>query len=407
MILVHRSRQLLCCLSLAVLAVFLATSGVLAQDSTSDSQLQAELKLIIEPNQPSLQLDVWVDRQSGTPYQVGDSVTIYARANRNAYVYIFNVSPRGEVTALLPSSQESDNYVRAGQILRLPRGNYRITASTAGTEHLIAIATLSPINMNSYWIRRVLDSAQLGTPVTSTADEFLQRLTWAELQPFHYGAYTSTIISFVVEDPYYTRVGNLSVSSSPSGALVFVDGKQVGITPCTVRDLIEGYHELTLVKEGYRTIVDQVAVRARVTEYKSYTFTALGTQQPVERVVFGPWRLEIRRENDGATRTFAADMGYSGTIQVRPRESYDGKLYQIEGLFTVLPAGSVSQVFLLLADDVRESDRGTTITKTAGPFRILTTIENVELSERGSVFSSRYLKSITLSIQVVWTGSIR
>lgn len=266
---------------------------------------------------------------------------------------------------------------------------------------------MNPINMNSYWIRRAMDSAQSGTPLTSTPEEFLQRLSWAELQPFHYGAYAATIISFAVEDPYYTRVGNLSVSSSPSGALVFVDGRQVGITPCTVRDLLEGYHELTLVREGYRTIIDQVAVRARVTEYKSYTFTALGTQSPIERVVFGPWRLEIKRENDGATRTFAADLGYSGTIQVRPRESYDGKLYQIEGLFTVLPAGTVSQAFLLIADDVRESDRGTTITRTAGPFRILTTIENVELSERGSVFSSKYLKSITLSIQVVWTGNIR
>lgn len=130
MILAHRFKRLLVHLPLIVLAVLVATPGVLAQDGISDTPLQAELKLIIEPDQPGLQLDVWVDRQAGTPYQVGDSVTIYSRTNKNAYLYIFNVSPKGEVSPLLPSSRESDNYVRAGQIFRLPRGSYRITAST-------------------------------------------------------------------------------------------------------------------------------------------------------------------------------------------------------------------------------------------------------------------------------------
>lgn len=389
-----------------VLVVALVALLGCAQTVCADTSIKAELQFVLEPEEHGLKLDVWVDRQSPAPYQVGDSITVYARASRDAYVYIFNISPTGEVVPLIPSSREASNFVKAGQVLRLPRGNYRITADKPGTEYLVAIATARPMNTESYWIKRAMDSARTGTPLISTPEEFLQRLRWAELQPFHAGAYAATVVSLVVEEPYYWRVGNLSVSSAPSGAMVFVDGRQAGVTPCTVRDLISGYHELTLVKEGYRTTIDQVAVRSGATEYKSYTLTTLGTQVPTERVVFGPWRISVKRENDSATRSFSADFGYSGVIQVRARESYDGKLYQIEGLLTVQPTGSVTQVFHLPASSITESDRGRTMTSTVGPFRVLTTIENVELRERGSVFSSKYLSSITLSIQVVWTGDV-
>ncbi|MFY9146021.1 MAG: DUF4384 domain-containing protein [Bacillota bacterium] len=384
-----------------VLAIALVVVLMFADAAFADTPIQVELQLVVEDQ--GLKLDVWVDRPT---YQVGENITVYARTSRDAYVYIFNVSPTGEVIPLLPSSRETSNFVRAGQVLRLPRGNYRITADKPGVEYLVAIATIRPMNTESYWIKRAMDSARMGAPLISTPEGFLDRLRWAELQPFHADAYAATVISFVIEEPYYWRLGNLSVSSTPAGALVFVDGRQVGVTPCTVRDLVSGYHEVTLVKEGYRTVIDQVAVRSGATEYKSYSLTMLGTHVPTERVIFGPWRISIKRENDSATRTFSADLGYSGTIQVRARESYDGKLYQIEGLLTVQPTGSVTQVFFLPASSVTEADRGRTITSTAGPFRVLTTIENVELTEKGSVFSSKYLSSITLSIQVVWTGNV-
>lgn len=388
----------------AALVAMLTIPQLFTSVAVADCSFQAEVKLIITPENHDLQLDLWVDRDPSTPYQVGDNITVYARTNRDAYVYMFNISPTGEVVTLLPSSREPSNFVKSGEVLRLPRGNYRITANTPGTEYLVAIATLRPMNTQSYWVKRMLDWTDARTPLISTAEELLKRLQWAELEPFHRGAYAATVISFVVEEPYYWRLGHLSVSSNPSGAMVFVDGRHVGMTPCTVRDLVAGYHELTLVKEGYRTIVDQVSVRANATEFRSYTFTPLAIQPPVERVVFGPWRVLIRRENDGATRSFSADFGYSGAIQIRPRETYDGKLYQIEGLLTVYPSGSVTQVFLLEADSIRESDRGRTITNTVGPFKVLATIEDVELAQTGSVFSSKYIKSIALSIQVVWTG---
>lgn len=391
-----RNAVLIACVTMVAL------TAVCAPVAAVDSGFQFELKLIIEPDVPGLELDVWVEPREVT---VGDAVEVCARTNKNAYVYIFNVNPEGKVYPLIPNPREKVNFVRAGQILRLPRGNYRITADTPGREYLVAIATLTPINPESYWIKRAMDVAELGKPFTSTAEDFLRSLKFAELQPFHYGAYAATVYSFDVQDPFYSRLGNLSITSSPQGALAFVDGRHVGTTPCVARDLTAGYHEVTLVKDGYRTVVEMVGVRAMATEYKSFLLTKLGTLSPPERVVFGPWRLEIKRERDGDTRSFLADLGYSGMIQVRPKETFDSKLYQVEVLFTLRPGETTSQVLLVLSDTAQASDRGRTVSRDVGPFRVLTTIEDIELVDRGSIFSSRYIKSITLSIQVVWTGA--
>ncbi|MFA5267686.1 MAG: PEGA domain-containing protein [Methanoregula sp.] len=45
--------------------------------------------------------------------------------------------------------------------------------------------------------------------------------------------------------------GSIAVSSSPSGASIYVDGTAYGTTPDTVDDLVEGSHKLVLKKTGY------------------------------------------------------------------------------------------------------------------------------------------------------------
>ena len=47
------------------------------------------------------------------------------------------------------------------------------------------------------------------------------------------------------------EVGSIAVSSSPSGASIYVDGTAYGTTPDTVDDLVEGSHKLVLKKSGY------------------------------------------------------------------------------------------------------------------------------------------------------------
>lgn len=45
----------------------------------------------------------------------------------------------------------------------------------------------------------------------------------------------------------------MTIESNPPGALVMVDGKEVGYTPVSVDFTYYGTREVTLIKDGYRT----------------------------------------------------------------------------------------------------------------------------------------------------------
>ena len=54
--------------------------------------------------------------------------------------------------------------------------------------------------------------------------------------------------------------GRLLVRSTPAGARVFVDGRDRGPTPATIRDLATGTHRIRVVREGYATEERRVAI---------------------------------------------------------------------------------------------------------------------------------------------------
>jgi hypothetical protein len=55
-------------------------------------------------------------------------------------------------------------------------------------------------------------------------------------------------------------VGRLVVRSTPAGARVFIDGRDQGRTPATIRDLGRGPHRVRLVREGYATEERRIVV---------------------------------------------------------------------------------------------------------------------------------------------------
>ena len=54
-----------------------------------------------------------------------------------------------------------------------------------------------------------------------------------------------------VGTPTAVADGRLLVRSTPAGALVFVDGREYGVTPVAVRDLSNGGHRVRVVRDGY------------------------------------------------------------------------------------------------------------------------------------------------------------
>ncbi|NMB77959.1 MAG: PEGA domain-containing protein [Methanomicrobiales archaeon] len=63
--------------------------------------------------------------------------------------------------------------------------------------------------------------------------------------------HTATTLPTPVPTPKPTT-GTLTVTTSPPGALVYIDGEMKGITPATIPGLSGGTHSITLIMDGYQ-----------------------------------------------------------------------------------------------------------------------------------------------------------
>jgi hypothetical protein len=54
--------------------------------------------------------------------------------------------------------------------------------------------------------------------------------------------------------------GSLSITTTPAGALVYVDGVMRGVTPTTIPMLAEGTHSLTLIMDGYQDLKTTITI---------------------------------------------------------------------------------------------------------------------------------------------------
>jgi len=71
------------------------------------------------------------------------------------------------------------------------------------------------------------------------------------------------------------KTGNLSVSSIPAGAQVYVNGTYKGLTPITINNLNPGTYSIQLKLDGYKIVYGSVVVSADDTKYYSETLTLL------------------------------------------------------------------------------------------------------------------------------------
>ena len=65
--------------------------------------------------------------------------------------------------------------------------------------------------------------------------------------------------------PPFVLEGSLQVNSVPTGATVYIDGEEMGVTPTTVTNLTLGYHDVILTKTGYQNWGTQAYVHFRQT----------------------------------------------------------------------------------------------------------------------------------------------
>lgn len=110
--------------------------------------------IIVNPVQTSLEVRVWTDRGSGTQapaYQPGERIRLHASVNQDAYVYLFNVDPRGQIDLVLPNQYQSGgNFVKANTTRTFPAAGDPFTfdiAGPAGLNKVLALASLRPLDL--------------------------------------------------------------------------------------------------------------------------------------------------------------------------------------------------------------------------------------------------------------------
>jgi Domain of unknown function (DUF4384) len=142
-------------LKVALIAPLALMTAALITTASAAPKISAQ-SIIVNPVQTSMSVKVWTDRDSSgsqTPnYYVNDKIRIYTSVNQDAYVYLFNVDPNGQVDLILPNRFAGGaNYVRAGTVKAFPSSQDRFTfdiAAPYGLNKVLALASKTQLNLN-------------------------------------------------------------------------------------------------------------------------------------------------------------------------------------------------------------------------------------------------------------------
>ncbi len=159
-------------------------------------------------------------------------------------------------------------------------GQYEITVSKDRYKHVKRNVTIKNGETQIVEIEMPLDVAMITLNADDMTDVYVdgtlkKRGTWSgELssgnheityKKHNYRDANMTIVVEPAKSAIYTIdpkpiYGEIGVSSTPSGAKIFVDDSYKGITPMVVTDVIIGQHSVTIEKDGYNAVTKELTI---------------------------------------------------------------------------------------------------------------------------------------------------
>lgn len=226
-------------------------------------------KVIIVPEKPQgdLEVSIWLDRDNGSLYYSGEEVKTYFKVNKDAYVAIYDITPNGEIQLIFPNGYDRDNFVKANVTYSLPtdkattRYRLQLTSETGGGKEIFQIvASTKPLGFLDDLMRKV-QSGQIFPRADTGAENFVTAKVIPVIDKQEYAVSTAWLYLDVMPS-----TGRARITTSPSGATIYIDGKMMGTSPITL-DLDVGNHMVTAYKDSYRTETRQFSVDSgRTTE---------------------------------------------------------------------------------------------------------------------------------------------
>ncbi len=210
--------------------------------------------VIVNPVDTALKVNVSLDKGGNNPlYIEGEKQRISVRVNQDAYVYVFDIQPNGQVSVLLPNGFSGGTpFLRANETRTFPPSGagYELTISAPyGQEKILALASKRQLEISA-----IVPQVRSGSFVTATVQgqEGLARalsVTVTPLPPQDWVTDTADFQTRAKNAP--AANGALQVTSNVNGANVYVDGVLVGRTPLTL-NIPAGQHTVRVTANGYR-----------------------------------------------------------------------------------------------------------------------------------------------------------
>ena len=210
---------------------------------------QEELKKsiqIINPR-PDFALSLRLDKGTGATYAPGERIRVYFRSTRNAYVTLFGYDSRGNIRLLFPNQYQKNQFIQANREYYI---DGVIEAGTlTGIEYVQGFATTEPVIITRELERRL---AEEYLPIIGEGiSRFTQRIRGilTALPPQRW--VSSEVLHYQVVDRR-AEIGQLRVSSSPSGADVFLGDRYAGRTPLSMDQVRIGEYVMRIEQQGYQ-----------------------------------------------------------------------------------------------------------------------------------------------------------
>lgn len=138
------------------------------------------------------------------------------------------------------------------------------------------------------------------------------------------------------------KYGGLTIKTTPLEAMVFVDGKMLGVSPLVLSSLRSGGHQLRITKEGYKDFVQQVTVIPYAMESLHWNLEPIVPQLSNEQLAeIEAWHKKL-------------DSALKENILLPPPEDYN-VLYFAGKILAIDPANKyATEVKARLADSLRQ-----------------------------------------------------
>ena len=96
-------------------------------------------------------LDIFVDQNDGGRYPAGAPIRVSAESDREGYLYIFDIGPKGDIQLVFPRPGEP-HFIPANTLVDLPgRGEEPwFRAETPGEHHLRGVVTTTPLTLTGF-----------------------------------------------------------------------------------------------------------------------------------------------------------------------------------------------------------------------------------------------------------------